>query len=141
MPATTIEPREFASGRITLEPHHAWLWNDAVQGPPDTAVHPSTACMLVLSGAGVTVSEIMTYLQTEPSQVLFGEIGFSFHQPLRVHQAFSVLTAIESIERKQGKRMPVFDRVTLNYRLCDEASREPIVDVKQVWVVDRSTKP
>lgn len=132
--------RALPSGRCTLSAHQAWLWADAVGADPAAGVHPGVAYMVAVRG-GASIAEVMELLDAEPSACLFGELGFAFASPLAVGRTYAVDAQIVSVERKSGRRFPVFDRVELEYRVSDANTRADVVTVTQVWVVVRSEDP
>lgn len=127
----------FEAGCFTLRSHHLALWHDAVQCSSLLGINPGIACLIAFRGAGVSISELMGLLRAEPGRVLFGEIEFTFDEPFVVGSHYRVQVAITAIERKQGRRYALFDRVTLEYRIL-ASDGHPAATVGQQWVVVRS---
>ncbi|QTH20065.1 hypothetical protein HRJ34_17090 [Rhizorhabdus wittichii] len=126
----------FPVGHFELLPHHVWLWTDAVEGRHELGILPSVACFVALSGAGISIQGLMDLLGTEPRHVLFGEIEIDLASPLRPGAGYDVTTSIVGIERKTGGRIPVFDRVSIVYRLL-ESGDQLVATVRQGWIVTR----
>lgn len=131
-----IAGHTFPSGNFTLQPHHAALWADAVQAGEIDGVLPSIALLVCFRGAGASISDIMDVLETEPADVLFGEIGLEIDTPFAIGRNYSIETSIVGSERKHGAKLGTFDRVTLRYSLLDSDQRA--AEVTQVWMVSRA---
>jgi hypothetical protein len=126
----------FAPGEYTLSAHHAWLWSDSVGADPDEGVQLSVAYMVAMRG-GASIESVMEVLETEAEQTLFGELGFEFAAPLAVGRTYTVESELIAVEPKQGRRIPCFDRVTLEYRIAERESDEEAARISQVWIVAR----
>lgn len=101
----------------------------------DSGVTPSIALLVCFRGAGVSIDEIMEVLETEPRNVLFGEIEIDLAAAFEVDRSYSISTEIVGIRRKSGRTLGAFDNVALRYTVCDGADRVAIVD--QTWIVAR----
>ncbi len=125
----------FPAGHFVLHPHHVELWTSAVSDEPVAGVLPSIALLICFRGAGASIGDIMQVLRTDPGNVLFGEIALEFDSPFRAGAAYTVETSIIGSERKHGRSLGTFDKVTLRYTLL-EADRR-IAEVTQIWMVSR----
>jgi hypothetical protein len=128
----------FATGEFRLQPHHSWLWADAARSDPDVAtVHPGVAYMVAMRG-GASIAAVMELLETPAERTLLGELGFEFGEvPMRPGITYAVSSELTAVERKRGRRMPVFDRVTLVHRIAERHGGGAVATVTQVWVVAR----
>lgn len=127
----------FPSGRFTLERHHAWLWADAVQSVHKTTPHPGVAIMIAFRGCGASIQQVMDHLNTDPQNVLFGELDLVFVAPLRTETTYIVDLGISTIDHKKGGRIGNFDLVTLNYVIQDAQANICCTELTQKWVVMR----
>lgn len=127
--------RTFPRGEFALQDHHVALWSEAMATPPAHGVSPSIALLLCFRGAGMSISGIIAELDTTPRDVLFGEISIDLDGAFRPGRTYSIETEITGIERKHGRSIGAFDKVTLRYTLFDGACRAAIVT--QTWIVSR----
>jgi hypothetical protein len=95
------------------------------------------ACLIALNGAGISIQGLMDHLETPPQDVLFGEIAIDLDRPLATNITYRVTTRITEVERKQGRRIPAFDRVTIIQELIDITTDARIAAVNQIWIVSR----
>jgi hypothetical protein len=127
----------FRGGTYRLAGYEAWLWADAVGAPHEPVADPVMAYMIGLHGGGASIADIMALLEADlNSGVLFGEIAFEFAQPLRPETTYHVEGEVLAVERKQGRRAGVFDRVRFCHRLTNDVG-EPVATVTHVWVFPR----
>lgn len=131
----------FDDGHFDLLAHHVWLWTDAVQGDHGAGVLSSVACLIAFNGAGVSIQGLMDHLQAAPHDVLFGEIVIDAEGMLAAGTRYRVTTKITDVERKQGRRIPLFDRVTIVQQIIDDATGALAATVTQIWVVTRGDRP
>lgn len=135
--STAPQATIFPDGHFELLPHHVWLWTDAVLGVQEHGALPSVACLIALNGAGISIQGLMDHLETPPQDVLFGEIAIDLDRPLATNITYRITTRITAVERKQGRRIPAFDRVTIVQELMDITTDARIAAVKQIWIVSR----
>lgn len=126
-------------GTYTLPSYEAWLWADAALATPDPEVaHPGIAYMVGLHGGGASIADLFALLEAdEDSGVLFGEVDFDFAATLRPGATYAVDGEVVSVERKQGRRAGVFDRVAFVHRIADAVSGAPVARVSHVWIFPR----
>ncbi len=114
-----LEGHRFPGGDYHLPAHEAWLWADAVGGDPRAEVaHPALAYMIGLHGGGASVQDIFDLLEADAdSGVLFGEIELDLAAPIVAGRDYRVEGEVLSVERKEGRRAGMFDRVTFQHRI------------------------
>jgi len=130
---------EFPGGTYTLPAYEAWLWADAVLADPDAGVaHPGMAYMVGLHGGGASIGDIMELFGADvDSGVLFGEVEFTFAGVLRPGETYAVSGGVVDVERKQGRRVGVFDRATFEHRI-DDAGGARVATVTHTWIFPRA---
>lgn len=147
MPRTTYENLEghrFPGGEYHLPGYEAWLWADAVGGSPGSeAAHPALAYMIGLHGGGASIQDIFDLLDADAdSGVLFGEIDLELTAPIRPDGRYRVEGEVLTVERKEGKRAGVFDRVTFQHRLypaeATDGEAERAAAVTHTWIFPRT---
>jgi N-terminal half of MaoC dehydratase len=124
----------------TLPEYLTWLWHDAVLVPPDSEVaHPSLGYFVAMQGVGVSIQDLFDLFDaTADSGVMFGEAELDFAGTLRPGGTYACDAEIVAVERKEGKRAGVFDKMTFVVRVRDQASGEPVVTSSNTWIFPRA---
>jgi hypothetical protein len=115
--------KPFPGGRYTIEPYRHWLMTDAFLATPTAAgtAHPMETYYGALAGMGISVDDLFHMVgATAADGPMFGEATIEIVRPLEVGATYDVTGAIESVNRKEGKRAGVFDIVGFRLEL-----REP----------------
>lgn len=138
-PYAHVVGHRFPGGTVTTETHRTWLWADAVLAHQDHQhVHPSYLFLMALHGTGADVNEILALVDFRPEEgALAGAYGFEFKAPLRHDVEYRVEGEITAIERKRGKRMGLFDRLTFEISVIDPESDAVAVTHSTVWMLPR----
>lgn len=117
-----IAGHQFPGGSYRIEPYRNWLTCDAVQSPvpPDDIAHPMFCYYGALAGMGISLDDLFALAgATAEDGVMFGEAEIDLRRPLRVGESFTIRGGITDVERKEGKRVGVFDIVSFRLELVD----------------------
>ena len=133
--------RRFPGGSYRISRWENVLLHDVVEfAPPDGGiVHPIGLFHVPLAGCGWTYDEIFALCQAEsPEAVRAGEYDWTFHEPLREGHTYDVSGEFTDVERKRGRQVGVFDRVTFRLELTDRESGKVAATVSNSWLFLRS---
>lgn len=120
-----------------LQFHHIALWAQSVNADKNPGILPSIAVLVAFRGAGASISDLMAHLETEPKNVLFGELAIDIVHPFKAEKLYTIKTRMVNSERKFGKKSGAFDRVALSYRISSPEEGLNIALVTQTWIVGR----
>lgn len=129
----------FPGGTVTTKSHLTWLWADAIGAKQDPEhVHPSYILLMGLHGTGVEIDQILDLVDFSFDEgALAGGYEIEYLAPLRHDVAYRVEAEVTAIERKQGRRMGVFDRFSFVVRVIDPESEEVAVTNTTIWMIPR----
>jgi hypothetical protein len=129
----------FPGGSYTLAEHVNWLWEDAILAEHAGApADPSIGYYLAMAGLGVSIGQVMALLDGSPdSGVMFGENELEFHTSLRAGATYDCEGEITGVERKEGKRAGVFDKLTFRVRVSEQGASTPSVVCTNTWIFPR----
>lgn len=124
----------------TLPEYLTWLWHDTVLVPPDPEVaHPSLGYFVGMQGVGLSIQEMFDLMGADAdSGVMFGETELDFQGTLRPGATYDCDAQIVEIERKEGKRAGVFDKMTFVIHVNEHESGEPVVTCSNTWIFPRA---
>lgn len=118
----TLIGASFPTGEFTIEGYEHWLCADAVLSPPlpEGIAHPMYGYYVAIAGMGVTLEELFAMAGSSAEEgPMFGEAGLEFRLPLRIGTRYQVRGGIVAVERKEGKRVGIFDIVTVRLEVVD----------------------
>jgi hypothetical protein len=129
----------FPGGTYTLPDYVNWLWEDAILSAHDgDPTHPSLGYHIAIAGLGVSIGEVMALLDGSPdSGVMFGENELEFRGSLHTGATYECEGEITGVERKQGKRAGVFDKLTFRIEVRERGSLTPTVVCTNTWIFPR----
>jgi acyl dehydratase len=124
----------------TLPEYLTWLWHDTVLVEPDKEVaHPSLGYFVGMQGVGLEIGEMFDLMgATADSGVMFGETSLDFATTLKPGATYRCEAEITAVERKQGRRAGVFDKMTFVIQVRDAEGDEPVVTCSNTWVFPRA---
>ena len=130
----------FPGGTCELPEYVNWLWEDAILAEHDPRLaHPSLGYYIAMAGLGVSIGDVMALLEGSPdSGVMFGECELEFHGTLHAGVAYDCEAEITAIERKQGKRAGVFDKLTFRITVAERGESAPSVVCTNTWIFPRA---
>jgi hypothetical protein len=130
----------FPGGTCELPPYVNWLWEDAILSEHDGDVaHPSLGYYIAMAGLGVSIGDVMALLDGSPdSGVMFGESELEFHGTLSAGTSYDCEAEITAVERKQGKRAGVFDKLTFRITVRARGDSSPSVVCTNTWIFPRA---
>lgn len=118
----SIVGHQFPGGSYRIEPYRNWLTCDAVLSPVpvDDVAHPMFCYYGALAGMGISLDDLFALAgATAEDGVMFGEAEIDLRRPLHVGESFTIRGGITDVERKEGKRVGVFDIVAFRLELVD----------------------
>jgi len=132
--------RPFPGGHYTIEPYRAWLMADTVADTlQPSVVHPVHAWLGATEGMGITWDELFAWFDASADDgPMIGEHVTQLHQPLKVDETYQVSGHVVSVQRKRGKTLGVFDIVTYQLDLHDEAN-DPVATCRNSIVFPRKS--
>lgn len=132
----SIVGRTFPGGTYTIHPWRAWLLADAVLSAPpsvhdgDQVAHPLFAWMAATGAMGITWDELFAWFGAVAADgPVFGEHETILHRPLMIGATYRVSGAVDSAERKVGRRTGVFDVVGYSMDVHDTADAAHVATV------------
>ena len=134
--------QRFPGGEYTVAHWESTLLSDVVEYPPDPggAVHPIGLFHVPLAACGWTYQEIFDRCRAESAEaVRAGEYRWEIIEPLLEGRTYDVSGEFVDVERKEGRRGGVFDKVTFRLELTDRAGGVVIARVTNSWLFLRST--
>jgi len=124
-------------GSWTLAPHENWLGHDALYSVPTDEPHPLMAFVAAQRGLGVSVEELFRSWGTEMTDgPMLTESTLEFPGRFRAGVEYRVTGSVESVVRKSGRTMGVFDLLTACFEL-HEANGEVVAVVRNVYALPR----
>ncbi len=137
---THLIGHRFPGASYTLPEWLCWLWSDTAELPPETgAAHPALAYFVAMQGTGVSIQDIFDLMDaTAESGVMFGECELTWHRPLRPEATYQCEAEIVAVERKQGRRAGVFDKMSFRIIMREEGAAEPAAECVNTWVFPRN---
>lgn len=134
-----LEGHRLPGGTVTVLPHIAWLWADAVNSADPSEVHPSYAFAMVIEGMGVTIDGLLALAELKADEgSLAGELVLEFERPLRLGASYDVAGEIVAMERKHGARMGTFDSLRFEVTLTEAESGELAVRTENAFLLPRA---
>lgn len=129
----------FPGATYTLPPWLCWLWSDTSELPASEQVaHPALAYFVAMQGTGVSIQDIFDLLGAGiESGVMFGECELTWHKPLQAGATYDCEAEIVGIERKQGKRAGVFDKMSFRVSMRAQGESELAAVCVNSWVIPR----
>ena len=123
---------------VTLPPHVAWLWADAVGAEPASEVaHPSVAYLVAMQGSGMRVSELLELMGASPEDgPLLGETEIRLDAVLRPGETYSCAGGIVAVERKRGSRAGVFDLVRFEVEVAG-SDGQAVAVCSYTWILPK----
>jgi hypothetical protein len=131
----------FPGGSYTVERWENVLLHDVVEYPVDPTgiVHPIGLFHVPLAACGWSYREIFEICGAESDEaVRAGEYTWELESPMREGITYAVDGEFVAVERKQGRRGGVFDKVTFRLELSVQATSEPVARVTNSWLFLRS---
>lgn len=116
-----IVGRPLPGGEYTVQPYVDWLVHDAVEaGDRGEVAHPLFGFIAGLRGKGISLDDLFEICgATADDGPMFGEHETELHEPLRPGETYTVSGEFLSAERKQGKKVGIFDIVGFSLWLTD----------------------
>jgi hypothetical protein len=130
----------FPGGTCEIPEYINWLWEDVILSEHGGGfAHPSLGYYVAMAGLGVSIADVMALLDGSPdSGVMFGESEHEFHGGLRPGETYECTAEITGVERKQGKRAGVFDKLTFRIEVRERDSSTPSVISTNTWIFPRA---
>jgi hypothetical protein len=138
-PYAHLAGHKLPGATYTLPEYLTWLWHDTILVEPDKEVaHPSLGYFVGMQGVGLSIGEMFDLMgATADSGVMFGETSLEFDSVLRPGATYACEAEIVEVERKQGKRAGVFDKMTFRIAVRDASDDSPVVTCTNTWVFPR----
>lgn len=114
---------QLPGGEYFLEPYKNWLTNDAVGAPNDgnDFAHPMFCYYAALNTMGVSLEELFAIFgATSDDGVMFGEAEIDLKKPLVPGSTYAVSGKVTGVERKNSRKLGVFDLVDFELNLHDD---------------------
>lgn len=130
----------FPGGEYTVERWENVLLYDVVEFPPDVdgIVHPIGLFHVPLAACGWNYRQIFEVCRAESDEaVRAGEYTWELHAPMREGVTYQVGGEFTDVERKQGRRGGVFDKVTFRLDLT-APDGDDVATVTNSWLFLRS---
>jgi N-terminal half of MaoC dehydratase len=129
----------FRGGIYELAEYVSWLWEDAIGAEHEGGLaHPSLGYYVAMSGLGASIGEVMALLEATPdSGVMFGESELEFQDGLRAGATYECEAEITGVERKEGRRAGVFDRLTFRVLVRERGGSAIAVVCTNTWIFPR----
>lgn len=136
---THLIGHRFPGGTYTLPEWLCWLWSDTAELPADErSAHPALAYFVAMQGTGVSIQDIFDLMDaTAESGVMFGECELTWHRPLQPGATYSCEAEIIGVERKEGRRAGVFDKMSFKITMREQEDAEPAAECVNTWVFPR----
>jgi len=134
--------RRFPGGSARVERWENFLLHEVVGMtlPPDRRVHPIGLFHVPLAACGWSYAEIFEICRAESDEaVRAGEYEWVLHGDVLEGVDFDITGEFISVDRKKGRSVGDFDRVTFRLDMAERASGEPIATVTNTWLFIRST--
>lgn len=137
---THLVGHRFPGASYTLPEWLCWLWSDTAELPADErSAHPALAYFVAMQGTGVSIQDIFDLMDaTAESGVMFGECELTWHRPLRPGATYECDSEIVAVERKQGKRAGVFDKMSFRITMREHSATDPAAECVNTWVFPRA---
>lgn len=136
LPGTAFPGGTYTVGRWENVVLHAASVADR---PVGEIVHPMALFHAPITGSGWSIADIFERCHAESDEaVRAGEYLWELHRPLREGVPYRVDGRFESVERKSGRRIGAFDKVTFRLDLYEPEADEPAATVTQAWLFLRS---
>lgn len=105
------------------------------------AAHPVFAHLASHCGKGWSFPEFLEHVGADLDDgLVFGHGAFAFARPLRVGGRYRVEAAITDVTRKTGRRVGVFDAITMTHQLWDEDDGQFVLRSSETTIVPRSAR-
>lgn len=128
-------------GSWSVPGYENWLTSYAVYAGTDGDPHPVSAFIGVQRGLGMTVAELFRYLHSDiDAGPLLAECTMEFPSRLQVDRPYTVSGTVESVERKSGRALGVFDLVRCRFELSEEDG-DLVASVTNVYAIPRPEVP
>ena len=127
----------FPGGSYTVERWENVLLHDVVEYPVDPTgiVHPIGLFHVPLASCGWTYREIFEICGAESDEaVRAGEYTWELEAPMREGITYDIAGEFLDVERKQGRRGGVFDKVTFRLDLSEQATGVLVARVTNSWL-------
>jgi hypothetical protein len=133
--------KKIPGGEYTVERWENVLLHDVVEfpPPPDGIVHPIGLFHVPLAACGWNYRQIFEVCGAESDEaVRAGEYTWELMSPMREGIAYRVDGQFTGVERKQGRRGGVFDKVTFRLEVVEQATGRQCARVTNSWLFLRS---
>jgi hypothetical protein len=133
--------RPFPGGSYRIEHWENVLLHEVVafEPLPGGIVHPIGLFHVPIAASGWTIGEIFELCHAESAEaVRAGEYRWELIEPLREVHTYDVSGKFTDVERKQGRRGGVFDKVSFRLELTDRDSGSIAARVTNSWLFLRS---
>lgn len=125
------------AGSWTLAAYENWLGHDALDSAPSASPHPVMAFVGAQRGLGVSVAELFRSWGTEMSDgPMLTESTLEFPGELLVGVEYRVTGLVESVTRKSGRTLEVFDLLAARFELTAPEGNVAAV-VRNVYALPR----
>lgn len=131
----------FPGGTYTVERWENVLLYDVVEFPPanDGSVHPIGLFHVPLAACGWNYRQIFEICNAESDEaVRAGEYTWELLDVMREGATYEVSGEFTGVERKQGRRGGVFDKVSFRLDVIDQATSIHTATVTNSWLFLRS---
>lgn len=124
-------------GSWAIAPHENWLGHDALYSEPAEEPHPLMAFVAAQRGLGIDVAELFRSWGCEMSDgPMLTESTLELPGRLRADVEYRVSGNVESVVRKSGRTMGVFDLLTARFELREHDGALVAV-VRNVYALPR----
>ena len=129
----------FPGGRMRIEPYESVLMHDAVRSARSSVPHPIWAFVAPQRGMGMTLDELLAWFGSSADEgPLLGACTLEFRGDLATGRDYRVRGRVEAAERKHGRSLGVFDRVTFTLDLLEVDGGSPTVSATSTFLLPRS---
>ena len=139
MPAPAVAGVPFPGGTYTIEPDENATVCRLLGADPaaDGSAHPIYGYIATRVGCGYGVEEILAVAEaTTADGPMVGSLELDYRTPLRVGVSYEVAGEFTGAERKEGRRIGVFDLLEFELRLNAPDGTLALV-CSQSWVLPR----
>ena len=131
----------FAGGPFAIEHWENVLLSDAagVEPLPDGIVHPAALFHAPIMGAGLRLRDLFELFRADSDEAIrAGEFHWTFSGPLREDTPYLVSGEVESVERKESRKLGPMDLVRFRLDLRHERGGEHVASATYTWLLLRA---
>ena len=138
MGATSLIGREIPVGTYRWRTFENFLASEALYAEEPDSVHPLAAFVIAQRGMAMTVDELFELLGCSMADgPLLANTRMQYFGDLAADHDYRVGGEIESVERKSGKALGVFDLVVCRFDVQDAGTGEILASVRNTYAIPR----